>query len=64
MGMKFPMLIRYSLGKKLVAIDPVKKFGMEKNYSIVKDSNADLGVIFSIVQNWPPALKFKKKKIE
>ena len=57
MGMKFPMLIRYSLGKKLVAIDPVKKFGMEKNYSIVKDSNADLGVIFSIVQNWPPALK-------
>ena len=26
---------------------------LPQRYSIVKDSNADLGVIFSIVQNWP-----------
>ena len=29
---------------------------IHKNYSIVKDSNADLGVIFLIVQN-PPKTK-------
>ena len=28
-------------------------YSIDFYYSIVKDSNADLGVIFSIVQNWP-----------
>ena len=35
-------------------------------YSIIEDSNADLGIIFSIFQNWPTisrlsALKLKKR---